>query len=185
MPPQVHETFGGDRPKSKDFAHITVFDGDLGRFPDWADRMSAKMSRALPRLASMLAWAERRTDTITEEVELEVAEAGLDVVGISGAIFDILMERTGPRLFDKRRNAGQGRGLEFWRALKRDFGTESTDAQLAKLQMYFRPGRCPSIQVLGEALDRWEALGRELTRPVDDDFRLLALRSSPPRASRM
>jgi hypothetical protein len=92
------------------------------------------------------------------------------------------MERTGPRLFDKRRNAGQGRGLEFWRVLKRDFGTESTDAQMAKLQMYIRPGRCGSVQQLGDAMDRWEALGRELTRPVEDDFRMLALRELVPKS---
>ena len=180
--PTTYAMFGGDQVKSKDFAHIVVFDGDLGRFPDWADRMSAKMSRAHPRLAAILAWAERQTEVITEDVELKSAEPGLDIVSISGAVFDILMERTGPRLFDKRRNAGHGRGLEFWRMLKRDFGTESTDAQLAKLQMYIKPGRCSSTQILGEALDRWEALGRELTRPVDDDFRLLALRELVPKS---
>ena len=49
-------------------------------------------------------------------------------------MFDVLMERIGPKIFDKRRNAGPGRGLEVWRILKYDFGTSSPDAQLAKLQ---------------------------------------------------
>eukprot|EP00974_Lingulodinium_polyedra_P027210 2625198-Lingulodinium_polyedra.AAC.1 len=34
---------------------------------------------------------------------------------------------------------------------------------------------------LGPALDRWEALGRELGRHVEDDFRLLALRELVPK----
>jgi hypothetical protein len=66
--------------------------------------------------------------------------------------------------------------------LKRDFGTGSADAQLAKLQLYIRPGKCSSAQALGEALDKWEALGRELTRHVDDDFRLIALRELVPKS---
>ncbi len=172
---QGYAVRGGEGLKSKDFAHIVAFDGDLVKFPDWADRMAAKLGRAHPRLASILTWAEGRSEAITEAVEESMSEPDIDLIEISRGIFDILMERTGPRLFDKRRNAGQGRGLELWRALKRDFGTESTDAQLAKLQLYVKPGKCASVQALGEALDRWEALGRELTRPVDDDFRLLAL----------
>eukprot|EP00974_Lingulodinium_polyedra_P111814 10814854-Lingulodinium_polyedra.AAC.1 len=63
------------------------------------------------------------------------------------------MERTGSGLFDKRRNAGKGRGLELWRTLKRDFGTSSPDAQLAKLQMYMKPHRRASMAELGPALD--------------------------------
>ena len=89
--PTTYAMFRGDQVKSKDFAHIVVFDGDLGRFPDWADRMSAKMSRAHPRLTAILAWAERQTEVITEDVELKFAEPGLDIVSISGAVFDILM----------------------------------------------------------------------------------------------
>jgi hypothetical protein len=91
------------------------------------------------------------------------------------------MERTGQRLFDKRRNAGAGRGFDFWRILKRDFGTSSVGAQLAKLQMHTKPGRHVWIQKFGPALGRWEALGPKLMRPVDDDFRLLALRELAPK----
>lgn len=178
----VRAPVGGERLKSKDFAQIAAFDGELGRFPDWADRMTAKFGRAHPRLAAMLSWAETQTEVITEAFEQKVAEPGVDVVGLSTAVFDVLMERTGPKIFDKRRNAGPGRGLEFWRILKRDFGTSSADAQLAKLQMYTKPVRCTTVQDLGAALDKWEALGRELTRPVDDDFRLLALRELVPKA---
>jgi hypothetical protein len=97
-------------------------------------------------------------------------------------MYDILLERTGSQLYDKRRNAGAGMGFEFWRILKRDFGTSSTDAQLAKLQLYTKPRRCSTMAELCPALDRWEALGRELGRPVDDDFRLLALRELVPKA---
>ncbi len=84
-------------------------------------------------------------------------EPGLNLTGLSNVLCAILMERTGSPLFDKRRNGGTGRGLEFWRILKHDFGMKSTDAQLAKLQMFIKP--CPAVAVLGEALDRWEALG--------------------------
>ena len=179
---QHFQLYGAEGLKTKDFAGIQTFDGDLNRFADWADRMSAKLSRAHPQLASMLAWAERQVDPISLTVEQEVTEPGADVVGISGAIFDVLMERTGPRLFDKRRNAGNGRGLEFWRILKRDFGMESTDAQMAKLHMYFRPARCATVHLLSDALDKWEALGREITRPIDEDFRLLALKELVPKS---
>ena len=176
------QAYMGDPLKSKDFAGVQAFDGDLSRFPDWVDRMTAKLGRAHPRLLAALTWAEAQSDPITEAVEQRMNEPGVDVVNLSLAVFDILMERTGPRLFDKRRNAGPGRGLEFWRILKRDFGTSSVDAQLAKLQAYTKPGRCASLQDLAPALDRWEALGRDLTRPVDDDFRLLALRELVPKA---
>ncbi len=70
--------------------------------------------------------------------------------------------------------------MEYCRILKCDFGMESADAQLAKLQMFIKPVRCPSVAVLGEALDRWEALGREMSKPVDEDFKLLALRELVP-----
>lgn len=39
---------------------------------------------------------------------------------------------------------------------------------------------CTDVKFLGEALDRWEALGREITRPIDEDFWLLALRELVP-----
>ncbi len=58
---------------------------------------------------------------------------------------------------------------------------ESTDAQLAKLQMFIKPARCSSIAVVGEAPERREVLGRELTKPADDDFKLFALRELVPK----
>lgn len=42
----------------------------------------------------------------------------------------------------------------------------SADAQLAPLQMYMKAATFTSMQDLGSTLDRCEALGRELTRPV-------------------
>ncbi len=96
--------------------------------------MTAKLNRAQPRMPLVLAWAEQQREPITEAVEIRVTEPGVDVQSISTALFDILMERTGPRMFDKRRNAGTGKGLEFWRISKHDFCTSSVDAQLAKLQ---------------------------------------------------
>ena len=73
--------------------------------------MFAQMSRAHPKVSSMLALAERRTDVITEHVEPEVSVSGPEVVGLSGAIFDILMESTGQPLFGKGPMEGRvGRG---------------------------------------------------------------------------
>lgn len=167
--------------RSKDFLQIAPFEGDLQKFPDWSDRILAKFAKAHPRMEDLLQWAERCTQPITRAEEHAKSSADFDVTAISCAVFDVLLERTGPRLFDKRRNAGAGRGLEFWRVLRRDFGMESADAQLAKLNLYLRPPRCSDVKHLGEALDKWEALGRELTRPIDDDFRLLALRELVPR----
>ncbi len=66
--------------------------------------------------------------------------------------------------------------------LKRDFDLESADAQLAKLIMYFKPDKCTDIRVLGETLDRCEALGREITTPMADEFRLIALRELVPKS---
>ncbi len=94
--------------RPKDFAHIVPFDDDLEKLPDWADRMTAKMSRAHPKLTAMLTWAERCKDCITEEAEQAASEQGVDVTSFSAAIFDVLIERTCPRLSDKRRNAGSG-----------------------------------------------------------------------------
>ncbi len=44
---------------------------------------------------------------------------------------------------------------------------------LAKLHMFIKPARCASLAVLGEALDKWEAM--------DDDFKWLALREPVPK----
>lgn len=178
--PGPRSVYGGDG-LSKDFSDIAVFDGDLASFPDWSDRIVAKLSRAHLNFPTALAWAEQQADPITEEVEVRMSAQGVSLVELSLGLFDVLMERTGQRIYDKRRNAGKGRGPECWRILKRDFGASSVDAQLAKLQAYMKPGRCTSVQELGAALDRWEALGRESTKPVDDDFRLLALRALVPR----
>ncbi len=109
---------------------------------------------------------------ITEHVEHACSDAQVNVVYISSGLDDILTERTGPPLFDKRRKARLGRGLEYWRILKREFGMESADAQLAKLLMFIKPARCASVALLGEALGKWEALGGEMTKPMCDDFKL-------------
>ena len=173
----------GDTLKTKDFRDIQKFDGDLTSFADWIDRMSGKMFRAHPCMKVILEWAENHLEVITEPVEKHAsATFHVDLVEISNAVFDVIMEKTGHRLYNKRTNAGRGRGLEFWRLLKRDYGMESADAQFAKLQMFYHPAKCGTIQGLGEALDRWEALGREITRPVDDDFRLLALKMLVPKS---
>jgi hypothetical protein len=115
-----------------------------------------------------------------EQLEHACSDAQLNVVYISSVLYDILTERAGPRLFDKRRNAGLGRGFEYWRIFEREFGMESADAQSAKLQTFIKPARCASVAVLGEALDKWEALGCEMTKPMDDDFQLSRCRSTWP-----
>jgi hypothetical protein len=144
--------------------------------------MSSKLARGHPQMASILLWAERREEPITLDHELEIAAPGVDAVGISGAIFDVIMERTGSRIFDKRSNAGRSRGLEFWRILKRDYGTESASAQLAKQRMYTHPVKCASVQLLGDALDKWEALGREIHSPIPENFHLIALQQIVPKS---
>ena len=95
--------------RTKDFMHITPFDGELARFPDWVDRVTAKLSKAHPRVEEVLLWAERQAEPITRDKESGASNSEVDVPSLSGAIYDVLLERTGPRLFDKRRNAGVGR----------------------------------------------------------------------------
>ena len=168
--------------RPKDFVGIAQFDGEINKFPDWADRMGAKIVRMHPKMAAIIAWAERQAAPITEEIEAQVSDSEIMVISLSNLLMDILTERTGPRLYDKRKNAGTGRGLEFWRVLKRDFGMESSDAQLAKMQMFINQARCASTAALGEALDRWEALGREMSEPMSDIFKLVALMTSSRRA---
>jgi len=90
---QGYAVRGGEGLKSKDFAHIVAFDGDLVKFPDWADRMAGKLGRAHLRLASILTWAEGRSEAITEAVEESMSEPDIDLIEISRGIFDILMER--------------------------------------------------------------------------------------------
>jgi hypothetical protein len=178
---QYFQLQGTEGLKAKDFLSVQVFNGDVNSFADWADRMASKLARGHPQLASMLLWAERREEPITLVHEQEVSVQGVDVVGISGALFDVMMERTGPRIYDKRCNAGKGRGLEFWRILKRDFGTESANAQLAKQRMYTMPARCASVHLLGDALDKWEALGRDIHSPIPENFHLIALQQLVPK----
>lgn len=58
---------------------------------------------------------------------------------------------------------------------------ESADTQLAKTQPLFQTRPVPQRQVLGRSSRLGEALGREITRPIDDDFHLIALRAVVPR----
>jgi hypothetical protein len=182
-PAYTPATFGGDQLKSKDFMHIPQFNGDLAKFPDWSDRMQGKLNRTHEKMGAILKWAEERETMITEQVEMDHSEIDVDLKAFSLGIFDILMERTGDKLFDKRRNAGQGRGLEFWRLLRRDFGMESNEAQAAKLTLYMKPCRCTSVLLLGEALDKWESLGREVmsTLHLDDKIKHISLRELIPK----
>ena len=103
----------------------------------------------------------------------------MDAVRLSGELFDVMTERPGPTLYDNRRNCGVGRGLEFWRVLRRDFGTFSSEARLAKLRSYTTPQACTRMADLGTALDKWESLGRELP-DVPSEFRLIGLKALVP-----
>ena len=167
--------------REKDFSSIDKLDGTMVRFADWGDRMAAKMRRAHPRLDAALTWAEAQTEPITAETERAMSDAEFNAEGASAAVFDILLAKTTSALFDKRKNVGDGRGFEFWRVLKRDYGMDSTDAQYAKMQMYMRPVRCTSTAELGAALDKWEALGTQIGKPIDDDFKLIALKELVPK----
>jgi len=172
-PPPTREP---ERPKPKDFLGVNPFNGAIEGFPDWADRMVAKFGNFPGDYSQLLEWSERQTDPITIQVEQGLSPSTEEA---SRRIYDILTERTGPQVFDKRRNAGLGRGLEFWRVLKRDFGTYSLEAQAAKLQNFMYPSRV-DMKDLGGALDRWETLGRELGRNVDEDFKFIALKALIP-----
>ena len=65
--------------------------------------------------------------------------------------------------------------------MKRDYGMDSTDAQYAKMQMFTRPVRCASTAELGAALDKWGALGTQIGKPTDEDFKLIALKELVPK----
>ena len=71
----------------------------------------------------LLEWTEAQPDPTTQDIESSVSAARINVQVAARTVYDISTEKTGPAVFDKRRNAGLGRGLEFWRVLKRDFGT--------------------------------------------------------------
>lgn len=100
---------------------------------------------------------------------------------MSASLFGVLMERTAPRLYDKRKNASTGRGVEFRRLPERDYGVSSADAQLARFQMHMKLVKCTPMQDLLSALDYWGALERELTWPLDESFHVLALREPIPK----
>ena len=101
--------------KLKDFSSITPFDSDLAKFPDWSDRIAAKLIKVHPRMLELLEWAERQPVPLSEEIERANSSASVDIPQLSNFIYEVMMERTGPHLRDKRRNAGMGRGLEFCR----------------------------------------------------------------------
>eukprot|EP00972_Heterocapsa_arctica_P108789 16017878-Heterocapsa_arctica.AAC.1 len=47
--------------------------------------------------------------------------------------------------------------------------------------MYMRPARCASMAELGAALDKWESLGTQIGKPIDCDFKLIALKELVPK----
>ena len=167
--------------REKDFSGIDKFDGTMTKYADWSDRVGAKLRKAHPAIPRLLAWAEEHIGPVTLAKEEAMTSTDFNVVAASTEIFDILLAKTTRDLYEKRKVAGDGRGLEFWRVMRRDFGMESVDAQHAKLQLFMKPARCGSMADLHAALDRWEAIGVQIGKPVDDDFKLIALKELVPK----
>lgn len=104
--------------KSKDFAAVERFNGDLDVVLDWADRMVSNIMRTHHDMIDMLKWAEPQLTHITQVSESNYLAGG--ATSFSLKLYDVLTDRTGLGVRDKRRNAGLGRGLELWRVPKRD-----------------------------------------------------------------
>ncbi len=171
--------------RSKDFLGVDKFDGDLTKFADWSDRVKGKICNAHHRFQSVLAAIEGEyiekpiTAAIEDTWVADGFAVGIDVKQTSAELYDVLVDRTTSSLLDKRKLA-QGRGFEFWRILVHDFGTASTDAQAVRLQNYMQPVKTTGLADLCVALDRWKTLGAELGRPIEDDFKLIALKQLVP-----
>ena len=161
------------------------FDGDLTKFADWSDRMRGKIHKAHCGFQGVLEWIEKSSNgtPISEMVEQGFEQkwlhTGINFRQASADLYDVLVDRTTSALLDKRKLA-RGRGFEYWRILVHDFGTASVDAQSVRLQNFMDPTKAASIPELVVALDRWKTLGAELGRPVEDDFKLIALKKLVP-----
>ena len=92
--------------KEKDFSSVDKFDGQLGKYADWSDRMLAKLRRQCPSMAEILKWAENQTEPITEDVEKQHSEFGVDLVDASSVLADILMVKTAPHVDEGREGGG-------------------------------------------------------------------------------
>ena len=95
----------------------------------------------------------------------------------------LLIERTGPMKFDRRRNAGVGWGFEFWRILMRDIGASghrSSSLRPTKIQVYLKRGRCMQPVAGGRSAGQ---MGGSRKRVVTSSGRrLLALRDFVPKS---
>lgn len=98
---------------TKDF-HSLLSDGELAKFPDWPQRTMAKLSKAHPRTEELLKWAEQQAQPITRSDDCELSLACFDVSAVSCAVFEVLLERSGPPLICQDRSSGRGRPAGSW-----------------------------------------------------------------------
>lgn len=157
-------------------AHIQLFDGEMPRFLEWPVRIIAKMIQGAPGMEGLIKWTEQRIQPIMRSDACDMSAAFFDVTAVSCAIFDVPLERAPPPPLRQEAERGGGAGTDVLASAPAGFRHGVRRCAAYQLNLYFKPARCTDVKFLREA-----ALDRDITRPIDEDFRLLALRELVPR----
>ena len=94
----------------------------LEQYRDWRDRALGFLTRDRPDVKQLLRWAEEQEEEIGEEAEKRgaekyFAEGAAGATSVANTLFEGIKHTVDNSLLQKGRDAGEGRGLEFWRKL--------------------------------------------------------------------
>ena len=103
--------------------------------------------------------ASAANSKITRAVEAEIdrfRELPIGLVQISTMIFDGLAFCIAPGMLSRKaREAGDGRGLELWRLIHREYNSRSGPVMEAKRKAFLEPVRCRDEPAVRDRLTEW------------------------------
>ena len=139
----------------------------LDQYRDWRDRALGFLTRDRPDVKKLLRWAEEQEEEIDEEAEkkgadIHLFEGAAGITEVTNTLYDGIKHTVDNSLLQKGRDAGEGRGLEFWRKLHLTWLGLKEQVLATKVLSFTEPPRCGSMTLLWEALPAWKRLGEEL-----------------------
>ena len=152
----------------KEASNITKLGVDpVKRYPTWKSKLVDLVTDTGARkgVRELLEWAEAQEEPITEQREAMAQRGALEVPvvelsrlvhkGISTTIDDVIYNSW-------QKTAGEGRGLEFWRILKREYAFRSAKVNAAIMKAWMDPVKCKNIGELRARLPQWKVMTGEM-----------------------
>ena len=149
----------------KKIAGVTklTLEAKLEEFKAWVYQARPFLAGGVDRVRQLLEWASKADQKLDYSWEsTEASSSGLDVVSISGNIFDALASCLAPQLMSRiAREAGENRGFEAWRLVYREFHSKSVFVLEARRTRFLNPDRCKSEEDVRRDLSEWLSWSEE------------------------